>query len=180
VLWALLAMAATAGCDGSPPDAGESAPAEQRPVTENSMQVGPPQDAPPPAPSDSLSLALMLPEKVVAGQNVAITLVVENVTDRALELYLRGRTIAFDLIVTAPDGAVVWRRLEDEVIPAIVRIETLPPGGRLELRGDWDQRTNAGLPVPSGEYQVRGELLTEQAPLLSASRRLHVTGGPGP
>lgn len=178
VLRVLLAMAATAGCDGSRPDAGEAAAADQ-PVTEHSMPAEPPQDAQPPAPSDSLRLSLEMPERVSAGARAPIVLVVENVTDRPLDLYLRGRTIAFDLIVTAPDGAVVWRRLEDEVIPAIVRIETLPAGGRLELRGDWDQRTNAGVPVAPGEYLVRGELLTEGEPLVSASSRLGVTARSG-
>lgn len=143
------------------------------------MAVVPPQDAPPPSLSDSLSLALTLPKGVGAGQSVAITLVVENVTDRSLDLYLRGRTIAFDLIVTAPDGAVVWRRLEGDVIPAILRIETLPPGGRLELSDEWDQRTNAGRPVASGEYLVRGELLTEAEPLVSPTGRLRVGGEAG-
>jgi hypothetical protein len=53
-----------------------------------------------PAVSDSLRLSLDLPRTIRAGAAVPISLHVENTTDRTLDLYLRGRTIAFDLVVS--------------------------------------------------------------------------------
>jgi hypothetical protein len=95
---------------------------------------------------------------------VSITLRAENIGGRPLELYLRGRTIAFDVVVARADGEAVWRRLEGEVIPAILRLEVLTPGQVLELGAEWDQRTNGGAPVGAGSYEVRGLLLTDAEP----------------
>ncbi|HUH13059.1 MAG TPA: BsuPI-related putative proteinase inhibitor [Longimicrobiales bacterium] len=128
----------------------------------------------PDATADSLRLRLRVPGRVAAGEPVSITLRVENRTERTLTLYLVGRVIAFDLVVEDRDGAVVWRRLEDEVIQAILRLETLPPGEALVLEDSWDQRSNAGEPVPPGEYRVRGELLTEGEPLAAPIERLTI------
>jgi hypothetical protein len=125
---------------------------------------------------DSLRLSLELPAEVDAGEPVAFVFRVENVSGRTLDLYLRGRTIAFDVIVTRPDGAAVWRRLEGEIIPAILRIETLAPDEALELADTWLQRSDAGDAVPPGEYRVHAELLTESEPLRSAALPLRIRG----
>ena len=99
---------------------------------------------------------------------------VQNVSDGALDLYLTGRPIAFDLIVTDAEGSVVWRRLEGEVIAAVLRIETLNPGAILVLEDRWNQRSNAGEPVAPGPYTVRGELPTESGPLVTTTSPLRI------
>lgn len=114
---------------------------------------------------ESLSLELMLPPRVRAGKPVTITLRVRNQTERTLDLYLRGRTITFDVVVARPGGEVVWRRLENEIIPAIVHLRTLAPAERLEVETVWDQRTKQGRRVEPGEYTARGLLLVEGDPL---------------
>lgn len=125
--------------------------------------------------SDSLRLRLELPADVRAGAIVPIVLRLENVGERTLELYLRGRTIAFDVIVAPDGGAVVWRRLEDEIIPAIVQLRVLAPGEVVELRAEWDQRTSEGRPAGAGAYVVRGQILTEgPAPLESPPATLRI------
>jgi hypothetical protein len=92
---------------------------------------------------------------------VGISLSVENDTPRTLDLYLRGRAPTFDVIITRYDGALVWRRLENEIIPAIVSLRTLSAAERFELTTMWDQRTNAGGRADAGEYTARGILLLE-------------------
>ena len=124
--------------------------------------------------SDSVRVALEAPRRVRAGEPVRIVLRLENISDRTLDLYLRGRTIVFDLIITRKDGSVLWRRLEDEAVPAILRIETLEPGAVIELEDTWDHRANDGAPVSSGEYGIRGEILTELEPLVTASASLRI------
>lgn len=124
--------------------------------------------------SDSLRLRIEVAPQVPAGEPVQIRLLVENVSARSLDLYLRGRTLAFDLVVSRADGTVVWRRLADEAIPAILRLETLSSGARLDLQDTWDQRTNAGQPVPDGAYLIRGEVLTEGPPLVTPDEPLRV------
>ncbi len=126
-----------------------------------------------PAPeSDSLRLTLEFRERVREGEPVPVTLRVENVGSATLDLYLTGRPVAFDLVVTDREGAVVWRRLEGEIMAAVLRIEILEPGGALSFDDVWDQRSNAGEPVTAGEYFLHGELLREDGPLASAPRPL--------
>ena len=116
-------------------------------------------------PSDSLGLALEVPPRVRLGEPVPIELRLENLTGRALDLYLRGRTITFDVVIARPSGEVVWQRLHDEIIPAIVHLRTLAPGERLKLEAVWNQQTDQGRPVESGEYTAHGLLLVEGEPL---------------
>lgn len=123
---------------------------------------------------DSLRLRLSLPEELETGTPVPVTLTVENITDRALDLYLTGRPIAFDLMVSDEAGEEIWRRLEGETIPMVLRIETLAPGAFLELTDTWDQRTNEGEAVPPGTYTVRGEILTEGEGLAAPPRVLRI------
>lgn len=118
---------------------------------------------------DSLGLELVLPGRVRVGEAVRMKLRVQNQTQRILDLYLRGRTITFDVVVARPDGEVVWQRLEDEIIPAIVHLRTLAPAERLELEAVWDQRTKQGRPAEPGEYTARGLLLVEGDPLETPS-----------
>jgi hypothetical protein len=132
-----------------------------------------PSEAPVPAPdSDSLRLTLEVGEGVREGEPVPMTLRVDNVGSETLDLYLTGRPLAYDLVVTDLEGTVVWRRLEGEVVAAVLRIEILEPGAGLVFEDVWDQRSNAGEPVRAGEYFVHGELLTEDGPLASAPRLL--------
>ena len=129
-----------------------------------------------PAP-DSLGLELVVPPRVREGEAVPIRLRLQNRSGRPLDLYLRGRTITFDVVVSRPSGEVVWRRLEDEIIPAILHLRTLAPAEQLELNTVLDQRTNLGSPVGSGEYVARSLLLVEGDPLRTLSVPLRIEEG---
>ena len=111
--------------------------------------------------ADSLHLELEIPDTVSAGDPVPVTLRARNTTERTLTLYLTGRDIVFDVTVQRDEGSDVWRRLEGEVVQAILRLETLPPGEALVLEATWNQRSNAGEPVPPGDYTVTAEIPTE-------------------
>lgn len=131
------------------PAARRQHPAATRPHTEAGM---------PRAPADSLRLALELPDSVRAGAAVPIALRVTNAGEEPVRLELRGRPIAFDIVVESSDGSVVWRRLEGRMVTAILQLMTLGPGETLELREEWDQRAGDGTPVDPGAYTVRGRL----------------------
>ena len=126
---------------------------------------------------DSLRLELDVATEARVGSVVSIALRVRNVGDRPIDLYLRGRTVAFDVIVRRDSGEVVWRRLENAIIPAILRIETLAPNATLELRADWSLATTTGATVTPGTYAVEGVLLTEDAEMRTVPVSLHVSGG---
>jgi hypothetical protein len=106
-------------------------------------------------------VSLVAPDTVARGAKVPISIRVSNTTSAPLDLYLRGRDIAFDITVTDSTRAEVWRRLEGETVLAIIQIKTLGPGETLELSDAWDQRTKGGTPVAAGVYAVRGSVLTD-------------------
>jgi hypothetical protein len=126
-------------------------------------------------PAESLHLTLVAPAEARAGERVPFTLRLENRGTRPLDLYLRGRSLTFDVEVANPAGTVVWRRLEGEVIPAIVHLRTLAAGERLEVATAWDQTFNDGRPVPPGRYTVRALLLTEGTARVTPAAPLHLT-----
>lgn len=106
-------------------------------------------------------VSLVVPNSAVAGAVVPIKLRVTNETSAPLDLYLRGREITFDIAITDSTGDAVWRKLEGEVIPAILQLRTVGPGEVLELTHAWDQRSQRGNQVPPGRYTVRGSILTD-------------------
>ncbi len=114
-----------------------------------------------PASVDSPTVTLVVPPEVRAGEPVPMTLRATNATDRPLTLYLRGRPVAFDLVVAGTDGTVLWRRLAGAVISMVLQVRTLAPGETLEFKDTWKQATKAGHRVLPGEYVVTGELPTD-------------------
>jgi hypothetical protein len=123
---------------------------------------------------DSLRISLDLPREVRSGQPVPIVIRLENTGTKPLDLYLRGRTIAFDVFVADSNGDVVWQRLKDQVIPAIIQLKVLQPGGVLELEEEWLQRGNGGEPLGPGSYLVRGSVLTDGPALETAPASLRI------
>ena len=128
--------------------------------------------------NSNIDFRLRLAAEVHAGEVVPIALAVTNTGDATIELYLRGRTIAFDVIVQSEAGAVVWQRLSGEIIPAILQLKALPAGESLILTTRWDQRTQSGVPVPAGTYSVRGLLLTDGEPMQTPVVTLHIRASP--
>lgn len=126
----------------------------------------------PPAGADSLRTVLDVPAAARVGQPIPITLILENVSGRELTLYLTGRPTAFDIVVRDASGAIVWQRLAGLIPSMVLRVETMPPGGRIVLSDEWDAHGDNGRPVPMGTYTVRGEVLTDSAPLMSATNVL--------
>jgi hypothetical protein len=86
---------------------------------------------------------------------------VQNVRAEPLDLHLLGRTIVFDVIISDASGRVVWRRLQGQTAPAILRLEMLAPGRALVLKDEWDQRANSGERVGPGVYTLQGSLPTD-------------------
>ena len=114
-------------------------------------------------PHDSLQLELIAPSRVRTGETVAFVLRARTPTARTMDVYLRGREPTMDVVVEGENGAVLWRRLENEVVPAIALLRALGRGESFEIRATWDQRTRAGQWVGPGRYRVRGVLLMEGA-----------------
>jgi uncharacterized protein (DUF58 family) len=109
----------------------------------------------------SMTLQIVLPATVRAGEAVPITLRLTNTGRKPVTAYLQGRPVAFDVIVSRHDGTVVWRRLEGAVVSAVLQVRSLAPGEVLEFSDSWSQQSNLGESVGSGEYLVTGVLPTD-------------------
>jgi hypothetical protein len=158
----VLAAVAIACRPGSSPDHAARPPAAEALVTGGA--------------GDSLELSLAGPAEVPAGHRVHFTFQARNTASRPLGLYLLGRTPTLDVEVSRPTGDPVWRRLEGEVIPAILQVRTLAPGERLAAEVDWDQRTRTGAPARPGEYVARARLLTEDGNLSAPPMSFRIVG----
>lgn len=119
--------------------------------------------------SGALRLELEAPEEVAPGEIVTFRLRLRNTGRAPAVVYLRGREIAFDIVVAGGGGDTVWRRLTDAPIPAIAQVRRLDAGGALLLEERWDQRDRAGRAAPPGRYLVHGVLLTDQPTALETT-----------
>ena len=120
-----------------------------------------PEPVPPPAP---LVLHVHLPQLVPAGMTIPFRITLGNNGLQPVTVELGGRPIAFDLVVHADDGTMVWRRLEGVPVEAVLVTRVLAPGEVLTFEGHWDQRDLRGRPVRAGSYRVRGVLPVPTAP----------------
>jgi hypothetical protein len=122
--------------------------------------------------ADSMRFEIVLPDSVRVGEPVPVTLRLTNTGREPLTVYLQGRPIAFDLTVRRLDGTIVWRRLEGEVVSAILAVRQLEPGASLEFEEVWRQVSNAGEAVPPGDYRVTGAVPTDAPEPLETSAAL--------
>jgi hypothetical protein len=98
----------------------------------------------------AMVLLLDVPSSTKLGDEVPI----------AVTLVHRGAApelghVSPDVVVTRDDGSEVWRRSRHA---AVAPPSPAPRGS--EMRGSgyvWDQRDDAGRPVPPGAYRVRAE-----------------------
>jgi Intracellular proteinase inhibitor len=111
--------------------------------------------------SDSMTLELSAPHEARAGEPIPFTIRLGNTGSAPLTLYLRGRPVAFDVIVTDARGRVVWRRLQDAAVSMALQVRELKSGETLTFEERWSQHTNAGAQAQPGEYRVKGEILTD-------------------
>jgi hypothetical protein len=110
---------------------------------------------------NSVTLDIVVPAAVRVGEAVPITLRLTNTGRRPGTIYLQGRPVAFDIVITRRDGTPVWQRLDEAVISAILQVRELAPGEVIEFSDTWSQSTNDGESVPPGDYLVTGILPTD-------------------
>jgi hypothetical protein len=118
-----------------------------------------------------LQVELVIPRRVNLGERAPISIVVHNRSDAAVDLILRGRTPTFDLVVSDSSDAVIWSRLQNEIIPAIIHVRRVAAGSAFEISDFWEPD------LERGTYNVRAELLLEDSRLSSEPVELEVQDG---
>lgn len=125
----------------------------------------------------ALDLRILFPPAVVSGRPIPLLLRVTNTLDEPADLYLFGRTVAFDMVVSREDGTEVWRRMEGETVQSILQLRTLAPGESMGLTDTWDGRTREGVLVPPGDYTVQALLPIEGWSLTTPAVPLRILPG---
>jgi hypothetical protein len=116
-----------------------------------------------------MRVEIEVPSEVGRGDSVPILLRLVNDADTAVDVALQGRPVAFDVTVTRAGGEQIWRRLAGETVTSILQLRTLAARESLEFRTSWDQRSDAGVPVPPGEYVVRGAIPSDPPSVLRSA-----------
>ncbi|HEV8150963.1 MAG TPA: BsuPI-related putative proteinase inhibitor [Gemmatimonadales bacterium] len=100
---------------------------------------------------------------------------VANAGRASVTLQLQGREPTADFRVFNARGRQVWSLLQGRIMLGSLRLYPLAAGQRLSFRHSWNQRDDAGKPVPAGDYLLRGVLITD-APdgLASPPARLRI------
>ena len=76
------------------------------------------------------------------------------------------------MTVENSSGKLVWQRLANEIIPAIIHLRSLAPEETFDVDATWNQRDESGNAAASGEYWIYGALLTEDGPVTTERSRL--------
>ncbi|MGE3601653.1 MAG: BsuPI-related putative proteinase inhibitor, partial [Dehalococcoidia bacterium] len=88
-----------------------------------------------------------------AGETVPFEMVLRNRSDRAQTLtFLGGQD--FDIVVTNPTGAAVWRWSTGRAFTQQLRMVSFAPGEERRFTATWDQLADAGDQVPAGSYRA--------------------------
>ncbi|HEY0672551.1 MAG TPA: BsuPI-related putative proteinase inhibitor [Longimicrobiales bacterium] len=107
---------------------------------------------------DSVLISISAPRAAAVGDEIPISIVVENNRDRQIDLNLTGRDIVFDIVVARADSSIVWRRLAHTTVQQILHLKTLPARGAFTVSDRW-------MPTEPGEYTIGAELPTDSSPL---------------
>ena len=101
---------------------------------------------------------------------------VTNIGRVSVTLSLMGREPTADFRITDRRGRMIWSRLRGQTMLGSLRLFPLDPGKSLAFREVWNQRTDDGRALTSGEYAVRGVLMTDDPNgLASAPVRLRIS-----
>jgi hypothetical protein len=104
---------------------------------------------------------LKAPARARSGAPVPLFFTVANTGKSTITLHLMGRVPAADFRVWDAAERLVWSRLRGQTMMGALRLYPLEPGKRLSFQHSWNQHADTGRLVPTGEYTVRGVLLTD-------------------
>jgi hypothetical protein len=110
---------------------------------------------------DTVEVSITAPRAAAVGDEIPITIVVQNNRDRRIDLNLTGRDIVFDIVVANQDSVVVWQRLAQQTVQQILYLKTLEPRAAFTLSDRW-------RPTAPGEYVIGATLPTDSGPLHAA------------
>lgn len=110
---------------------------------------------------DSVEVIISAPRAAAVGDEVPISVVVQNNRERHIDLNLAGQQILFDIIVARADSTIAWQRLANSTAQHTVQHRTLAPGESFTLSDHWKA-------AEAGQFIIGAELPTDTRPLQAA------------
>ncbi len=102
------------------------------------------------------------------GQPIALSFVVANKTNKPVA-YNFPTGQKFDITATDTKGAVVWAWSKGQVFTQNISRLSIPAGGREAFAAVWNGRTNAGRPVPPGDYTLHARMTSNTGTAITGS-----------
>jgi len=121
-----------------------------------------------------LWLSLNAPLQVKAGEAVTLELTLTNQTGRHLTFFMPD-PYPHQFVVETPNGTPLWSLTFDKVIAGMEVTRSLAPDESLTFRELWDLTDNNGIPLPPGNYFVRGSLRLEYPFKMETGQGLTIT-----
>jgi len=119
----------------------------------------------------ALNVTLEIPKKrFSAGESVPLKLTLANGGGQPVIVPFRsGQKFDFELL---RDGKLIWNWANGRMFTQALAPMRLKPGESTSFTTQWDQRSNAGAPVPAGAYTVRAFVTTvgDRKPLTITQR----------
>lgn len=124
-------------------------------------------------PPDLLTMVLEFPHVVQTGEDVHFKVVVMNPAQGPVRVRPGGRpeSTEFDIVITRPDGSLVWNKRHGEFSDLIYWTWILGAGEAIRYQTTWDQRDNHGRRVRPGRYTVHVLLPTDPADWAASAER---------
>lgn len=116
---------------------------------------------------DTIKVSIAAPPAAGVGDEVPITLVVENNRDRRIDLNLVGSEPVFDIVIANQDSVIVWQRLANRTVEQAENVKSLPERGAFILTDRW-------RPLAPGDYVIGATLPTDTLPLRAKPVTLRV------
>ena len=86
-------------------------------------------------------------------QGEPLPLTITIAASEPITLYYRT-TQRFDIVISDPEGKVVWRWSKDKAFAEVLEQVSLKASETLSFDESWDQKDDNGQPVPTGNYTV--------------------------
>jgi hypothetical protein len=107
-----------------------------------------------------LELKLQIEPSIQMGQELELGLMLKNICNQALTMYLGGSP-AYDFVITDSEGIEQWRWSEGKAIAMSLMVLPLEPIKEYYFEDSWDLIRKSGEPIQSGHYTLQGFLKGE-------------------
>jgi hypothetical protein len=118
--------------------------------------------------TDQSGMLLVSTARPRPGQPVALSFVVSNKTNKPV-VYNFPTGQKFDITASDAKGTLVWTWSKGQQFTQNISRLSIPPNGRQVFAAVWNGRTDAGRPVPPGDYTLNARMTSNTGTAITGS-----------